>query len=220
MRLLLVEDDELASVTVLEEMWQAGYSVDWARNEREFESSVQCDNYDLILLSLGTPNAQGLDLLLGYRQRGGSASVVTLMPRTSVEDRIAALDAGADDCLVKPFHIDEMAARVRALLRRQGGKLNLVYTFEDLTLNPVRHEVTLGNEPLLLPPKEFRLLHTLIEAPGHVFSRLALEYKLYGARDKVGSNTIESHISNLRRKIGSERLITVRGKGYKLARRH
>lgn len=219
MRLLLAEDDVTIGEAVLETMRRAGYTIGWARDGREAESSLIRNVYDLVLLDQELPKLCGLDVLIGYRRRGGSAPVMILTDRDSVEDRIAALDAGADDCLVKPFDLEEMAARVRAILRRHTEQSTPIRTHDDLTLNPVNHEATLGDEPLLLLPKEFRLLQILIEEPKRVFTRLELENKLYGRDRRIGSNAIEVHVSSLRRKVGAERLVTVRGVGYRLGRR-
>ncbi|MFM0547287.1 response regulator [Paraburkholderia strydomiana] len=218
MRMLLVEDDEMIGEPIMETMRRAGYAIDWARDGREAELSLDHDVYDLVLLDLGLPKADGVDVLNRYRRRGGSAPVLILTARDAVEDRIAGLDAGADDYLVKPFDLDELAARVRALLRRRTGQTSPLYTHGDLTLDPVSHEVTLLGEPLSLLPREFSLLQALIEEPRRVFTRSELEEKLYGWGEEVGSNTIEVHVSYLRRKLGAEHIVTVRGVGYRLKR--
>jgi two-component system response regulator QseB len=141
-----------------------------------------------------------------------------LTARDAVESRIAGLDAGADDYLVKPFDLDELAARVRALLRRRTGHAHPEYAHGDLTLNPAAHEATLKGERLSLVPREFSLLQALIEEPARVFTRSELEDKLYGWGEEVGSNTIEVHVHSLRRKIGADQIVTVRGVGYRLKR--
>lgn len=218
MRLLLVEDDEMIGEPVVDVMRRAGYAIDWAHDGREAELSLDHDVYDLVLLDLGLPKADGIEVLNGYRRRGGSAPVLILTARDEVENRIAGLDAGADDYLVKPFDVDELAARVRALLRRRTGQTNPLYEHGDLTLNPVSHEATLAGKPLSLLPREFSLLQALIEEPKRVFTRSELEEKLYGWGEEVGSNTIEVHVSNLRRKLGADQIVTVRGVGYRLKR--
>jgi two-component system response regulator QseB len=144
--------------------------------------------------------------------------VIILTARDAVENRVAGLDAGADDYLVKPFDLGELAARVRAMLRRRTGQTNPLYTHGDLTLNPVSHEASVRGERLSLLPREFSLLQALIEEPKRVFTRSELEEKLYGWGEEVGSNTIEVHVSNLRRKLGAEHIVTVRGVGYRLKR--
>jgi len=218
MRLLLVEDDEMIGEPVVDTMRGAGYAIDWAHDGREAELSLAHDVYDLVLLDLGLPKADGIDVLNRYRRRGGGAPVIILTARDAVENRIAGLDAGADDYLVKPFDLDELAARVRALLRRRTGQTNPVYAHGDLTLDPAAHEATLKGEMLALVPREFSLLQALIEEPTRVFTRSELEDKLYGWGEEVGSNTIEVHVHSLRRKIGAEQIVTVRGVGYRLKR--
>jgi two-component system, OmpR family, response regulator QseB len=219
MRLLLVEDDEMIAETVLESMRREGYAIDWAQDGRAAELSLGNGVYDLVLLDLGLPRKDGFDLLRGYRRQGGEAPVIILTARDAVNDRIRGLDAGADDYLIKPFDLDELAARARALLRRRTGQKQPVYTHGELTLDPAAHEVTKGGVPLALVPREFALLQALIEEPARVFTRAELEEKLYGWGEEVGSNTIEVHVHSLRRKIGAEQVVTVRGVGYRLKRR-
>jgi two-component system, OmpR family, response regulator QseB len=219
MRLLLVEDDEMIAETVLESMRREGYAIDWAQDGRAAELSLGNGVYDLVLLDLGLPRKDGFDLLKGYRRQGGEAPVIILTARDAVNDRIRGLDAGADDYLIKPFDLDELAARARALLRRRTGHKHPVYTHGELTLDPAAHEVTKGGVPLALVPREFALLQALIEEPARVFTRAELEDKLSGWGEEVGSNTIEVHVHSLRRKIGAEQVVTVRGVGYRLKRR-
>ena len=219
MRLLLVEDDGMIAETVLESMRREGYAIDWAQDGRAAELSLGNGVYDLVLLDLGLPRKDGFDLLRGYRRQGGEAPVIILTARDAVNDRIRGLDAGADDYLIKPFDLDELAARARALLRRRTGQKQPVYTHGELTLDPAAHEVTKGGVRLALVPREFALLQALIEEPARVFTRAELEDKLYGWGEEVGSNTIEVHVHSLRRKIGAEQVVTVRGVGYRLKRR-
>ena len=218
MRLLLVEDDDMIGEPVVSTMRHAGYAVDWAHDGREAELSLDHDVYDLVLLDLGLPRADGIEVLGRYRRRGGRAPVLILTARDAVESRIAGLDAGADDYLVKPFDLDELAARVRALLRRRAGRGNPVYTHGDLMLNPATREATLKGEMLSLGPREFSLLQTLIEEPTRLYTRSELEDKLYGWGDEISSNAIEVHVHGLRRKLGPEQIVTVRGVGYRLKR--
>ena len=218
MRLLLVEDDEMIGEPVVTTMRHAGYAVDLAHDGREAELSLDHDVYDLVLLDLGLPRADGIEVLGRYRRRGGRAPVLILTARDAVESRIAGLDAGADDYLVKPFDLDELAARVRALLRRRAGRGNPVYTHGDLMLNPATREATLKGEMLSLGPREFSLLQTLIEEPTRLYTRSELEDKLYGWGDEISSNAIEVHVHGLRRKLGPEQIVTVRGVGYRLKR--
>lgn len=218
MRLLLVEDDEMIAETVLESIRREGYAIDWARDGHEAGLALGNDVYDLVLLDLGLPKKSGLEVLSAYRAKGGEAPVLILTARDAVTDRIAGLDAGADDYMIKPFDLDELAARARALLRRRVGKKQPVYAHGTLALDPASHEVTKSGAAVALVPREFALLHILIEQPARVFTRSELEERLYGWGEEVGSNTIEVHISSLRRKIGAEQIVTVRGVGYRLKR--
>jgi len=218
MRLLLVEDDEMIAEPVLEAMRRAGYAIDWAHDGRSAELSLGNGVYDIVLLDLSLPKKDGTDVLKTYRNRGGNAPVIILTARDAVDDRIRGLDAGADDYLVKPFDLDELAARVRALLRRRTGQKQPVYQHGELTLDPASHEVTKNGQLLPLVPREFALLHALIEEPTRVLTKPELEEKLYGWGEEVGSNAIEVHVSSLRRKIGAEQIMTIRGVGYRLKR--
>ncbi|MFM0327603.1 response regulator [Caballeronia glebae] len=218
MRLLMVEDDEGIGEPVTDSLKRAGYAIDWAHDGREAELSLHHDVYDLVLLDLGLPKVDGVKVLTQYRHRGGRAPVIILTARDAIESRVIALDSGADDYLVKPFDLDELAARVRAQLRRRARQANPVFAHDDLTLNPATHQATLKGEPLDLIPREFSLLQALIEEPARVFTRRELEEKLYGWGDEVGSNTIEVHVHGLRRKVGADQVVTVRGVGYRLKR--
>ncbi len=218
MRLLLAEDDEMIAETVLDAMRCEGYAIDWARDGREAELSLDNGVYDLVLLDLGLPKKDGIAVLNGYRRLGGDAPVLILTARDAVSERIAGLDAGADDYLIKPFDLDELAARTRALLRRRTGKKQPVYAHGGLTLDPAAHEATKDGAAVSLVPREFALLRALIEEPARVFTKAELEERLYGWGEEVGSNTIEVHVHSLRRKIGAEQIVTVRGVGYRLKR--
>ncbi len=218
MHLLLVEDDEMIAETVLAALRRASYTVNWAQDGRAAELSLGNGVYDLVLLDLNLPKRDGLDVFETYRKNGGGAPVMILTARDAVDDRIRGLDAGADDYLMKPFDLDELAARVCALLRRRTGHKYPVYSHGELTLDPAAHEATKAGVSLNLVPREFALLQALIEEPSRVFWRSELEEKLYGWGEEVGSNAIEVHVHSLRRKIGAEEIVTVRGVGYRLKR--
>ncbi|TCG05253.1 DNA-binding response regulator [Paraburkholderia steynii] len=194
----------------------AGYAVDWAQDVRDAELSLVHDVCDLVLLDLGLPKADGIDVLARYRPQGGRAPVLILTARDTIEKRIAGLDAGADDYVVKPFDLDELAARLRALLRRRAGRSCPAYSHGALVLDPASRNVTLNGELLSLGPREFCLLRALIEEPMRLNTRSELEDKLYGWGEEISSNAIEVHVHGLRRKLGAEQIVTVRGGGYRL----
>ncbi|CAG9267952.1 winged helix-turn-helix domain-containing protein [Paraburkholderia unamae] len=216
-RLLLVEHDGMLAAPVVETMRCAGHMINWARDRREAESSL-CDGttYDLIMLGLGLPGDEGLDLLNHYRRLGGRAPVIILTALDAVESRIGALNAGVDDYLIKPFDLDELTARISVLMRRRTGQAAGVYAHDGLLLNHVSHEATLHGAALDLLPREFTLLGPLIEEPERVFTHHDLLRKVYGLDDEIDSNAIEVHVHRLRQKIGAQRIVTVRGVGYRL----
>lgn len=217
MRLLLIEDDAMIGENIQDALRGAGYTVDWAQDGRAGELALGNDVYDLLLLDLGLPKKDGIRVMESYRAGGGTIPVLILTARDTVADRIGGLDAGADDYLVKPFDLNELTARVRALLRRSAGISRTIYRHRQLLLNPVSHEVMLAEQVLNLAPREFALLQTLIAEPQRVFSRAELEEKLYGWGDEVESNTIEVHIHGLRKKIGAGEILNIRGVGYRMA---
>ncbi|MCL5965899.1 MAG: response regulator transcription factor [Deltaproteobacteria bacterium] len=218
MRLLLVEDDPMIGESVRHGLRQDGFAVDWARDGKDAELALDTEPYDLLLLDLGLPGKSGLDLLKGLRRRGNGIPVLILTARDAVADRVRGLDAGADDYLVKPFDLEEMAARIRALLRRRAGRAQPLIVYGALTLDPVTHEAACRGNPLLLSAREFALLQALLEKPGAVLSRARLEERLYGWDEEVESNAVEVHIHNLRKKLGAEIIRTVRGVGYMVAK--
>jgi two-component system response regulator QseB len=214
MRLLLVEDDEMIAAAMQDGLRQSGYTVDWARDGREAELALAGAPYDLLLLDLGLPRKSGLEVLRSVRARNDAVPVLIVTARDAVSDRVEGLDAGADDYLVKPFDLDELGARVRALLRRRAGRAEPLLRQGGLTLNPATHEALLDGKPLALSGREFALLSALLERPGAVLSRSQLEEKLYGWGEEIESNTIEVYIHSLRRKLGTSFIRTVRGVGY------
>ena len=214
MRLLLVEDDSMIGESVREGLRREGFTVDWARDGRAAELALKTEPYALALLDLGLPGKSGLALLKELRARGGDLPVLILTARDAVADRVLGLDTGADDYLVKPFDLDELAARIRALLRRRGGRAQPGIAHGGLTLNPATHEAEYLGKGLALSAREFALLEALLEMPGAVLSRVQLEERVYGWGEEVESNAIEVHVHNLRKKLGANFIRTVRGVGY------
>ena len=195
---------------------QDGHTVDWVRDGAAAELAVANGVHEMILLDLGLPRKSGLDLLASLRRKGVALPVLVITARDSVADRVKGLDAGADDYLVKPFDLDELSARIRALMRRHGGRASPVIEHGALTLNPATHEVTLAGLPVSLSGREFALLHALVEQPGVPLSRAQLEDRIYGWNEEIESNAIEVYIHSLRRKLGAEWIKNVRGVGYRV----
>ena len=214
MRLLLVEDDPMIGASVQRGLKQEGYSVDWVRDGAAAELAAANGVYELILLDLGLPRKSGLELLAELRRKNVATPVLVITARDSVADRVKGLDAGADDYLVKPFDLDELSARVRALMRRQGGRATPVIEIGPLSLDPATHAVTLAGQPISLSRREFSLLHALMKQPGVPLSRAQIEESLYGWSEEIESNAVEVYIHSLRRKLGQDRIRNVRGVGY------
>jgi DNA-binding response OmpR family regulator len=217
MRLLLVEDDAMIGESLHEALVSENYAVDWVRDGRSAELALDNGVYDLLLLDLGLPKKQGLQVLSEYRQRGGMLPVLIITARDATADRVSGLDAGADDYLVKPFDLDELFARVRALLRRQAGRAQPVIAYGGVTLNPASREVFLNGNVLNLSAREFALLQALLDPPERVLSLAELEEKLYGWDQEIGSNAVEVYIHHLRKKLGTDFIRNVRGVGYKVS---
>jgi len=214
MRLLLVEDDTMIGQSVQQGLRQEGFTVDWVQDGRAAELALEDHAYDSLVLDLRLPKKDGLDVLKGLRQRGNRIPVLVITARDAIADRVKGLDAGADDYLVKPFDLDELAARVRALLRRHSGRAEPLVRIGELTLDPATREVTFHGEPLRLSARELALLEALVHRPGIVLSREQLEQKLYGWGEEIGSNTVEVYIHALRKKLGHDFIKNVRGVGY------
>jgi two-component system response regulator QseB len=214
MRLLLVEDDSMIGESVRKGLQQDGFAVDWVQDGRAAEIALETNLYDTLLLDLGLPRKAGLEVLAALRRRGNSIPVLILTARDAVADRVKGLDAGADDYLVKPFDLEELAARIRALLRRKSGRADPVVQVGNLVLNPATHEASLEGKPIVLSAREFALIQALAERPGAVLSRAQLEEKLYGWGHEVESNTVEVYVHSLRRKLGADFIRNVRGVGY------
>lgn len=214
MRLLLVEDDAMIGGSVQDGLRQDGFAVDWVRDGEAAELALANEPYDLLLLDLGLPGRSGLDVLSALRKRGDAMPVLILTARDAVADRVKGLDSGADDYLVKPFDLDELAARVRALIRRKAGRAEPMIRHGDLMLNPATHQATLHGAELTLTAREFALLEALLERPGAILSKAQLEERLYGWGEEVESNTVEVYVHALRKKLGAEFIRNVRGVGY------
>ncbi len=197
---------------------QAGFSVDWVRDGKDAEVALKIGGYVLLLLDLGLPRQDGLTLLKKMRQRNDDLPVLIVSARDAIADRIAGLNLGADDYMSKPFDLDELIARIRALTRRQSGRIRSELELGELSLDPVKREAQLAGVPLTLSQREFMLLEALLEHPGAVLSREQLESRVYSWQDEVMSNAIEVHLHNLRRKLGAAWIRNVRGVGYKLVK--
>ena len=219
MRVLLVEDDAMIGDSVRQALRQEGFTVDWVRDgdaglaaATSSQDGEAC--YDLVLLDLGLPRRSGLDVLRTLRTRGVPTPVLILTARDAVADRVAGLNAGADDYLVKPFDLQELAARMHALARRAAGRAEPLVTYGEIVLNPSTREVTQRGEPVRLSAREFALLSALMSRPGKVWSVPQLQERLYGWDDEVGSNTVEVYIHALRKKFGTALIRNIRGVGY------
>ena len=220
MRLLLVEDDVMIGETVLDLLRAEHFAVDWVKDGSMADTALRSQRYDLVLLDLGLPQRDGLEVLKDLRSCKDLTPVLVLTARDAVGDRITGLDAGADDYLLKPYDLDELLARIRALIRRSAGRADSVMEIHGLRLNPITHEITRrvegSAEPeiISLSAREWAVLEVLMARPGVVFSRAQLEEKLYSWKDEVSSNAVEVYIHGLRKKLGSTLIQTVRGLGY------
>lgn len=216
MRLLLVEDDGMIGKAMRQGLQAAGFTVDWVEDGRAASAALDTGLYDLAVLDLGLPGQDGMAVLRQLRARRQTVPVLIATARDAVADRIAGLNAGADDYVLKPFDLDELVARVRALLRRRsGGGLPLLQCGR-LSLDPVRREVLLAGHSVDLSAREFGLLEALMQQPGAVLSREKLENSMYGWNEEVASNAVEVHLHHLRRKLGAGTIRNVRGVGYKV----
>jgi DNA-binding response OmpR family regulator len=200
MRILLVEDDLQLGDGLMVGLRQAGFAVDWVRDGHAADLALSTETFDLVVLDLGLPRLSGMEVLKRARDRGRTAPVLILTARDATGDKVSGLDAGADDYLVKPIDLDELAARIRALTRRSAGRAAPLLTHGNLALDPAAHSVTLAGQP--------------VESAGRVLTRSQLEQSLYGWGDEPDSNALEVHIHHLRRKLGSELIRTLRGVGY------
>ena len=193
-----------------------GFTVDWVHDAAAAARVLHSEPFELVLLDLGLPGGDGLQLLKSLRARGEALPVLIITARDAVSDRVGGLDAGGDDYLIKPFDLDELAARVRALLRRKSGRATSGLEYLGVVLDPATHQVTRDGAEVALSPREFALLQLLLERPGAILSRAQIEERLYGWGEEVESNAVEVHIHGLRRKLGAQFILTVRGVGYRV----
>ncbi len=220
MRILLVEDDELLGDGIRTGLRHYGYTVDWVKDGRSAHRVLTTphEDFDVIVLDLGLPKMSGLDLLKSVRERHVAIPVVILTARESVEDRVKGLDAGADDYLTKPFDLDELCARMRALQRRSKARTNPVIAHGDIELDPASHTVSQAGKDVPISRREFALLQKLLENTGRVISREQLNQTLYGWGENIDSNALEVHIHNLRKRFGTQLIRTIRGVGYMISK--
>lgn len=214
MRVLLVEDDRLLGDGVKAGLTGAGFAVDWVRDGEAALAALGSESFAAVLLDLGLPRKDGVAVLAALRAAGNPVPVLVLTARDQVADKVRALDQGADDYVVKPFDLDELAARLRALVRRSQGRAEACLRHGELILDPAARTVSLKGEPVLLTSREFELLRMLLDGAGRVLTRRVLDEQLYAWGESVESNALEVHIHHLRRKLGSELIRTVRGVGY------
>jgi DNA-binding response OmpR family regulator len=214
MRLLLVEDDRMIGDSLRAALRLEGHAVDWVRDARAAAATLASERFDLVLLDLGLPQGDGLDVLRAFRAQRNDTPVIVLTARDGTGERVAGLDAGADDYLVKPFEFDELTARMRAVLRRHGGRSAPLMRCAGVTLDPATRQVTKDGQPVLLSAREFAVLEALMQRPGALLSRAQLEDRLYGWGEEIESNAVSVYIHQLRRKLGADFIGNMRGVGY------
>ncbi len=218
MRLLLVEDDLMIGESVLDLLRGEGYAVDWVKDGEMADTALETQTYDLVLLDLGLPRRDGLAVLHKLRSRKNRTPVLIATARDAVPQRVEGLDMGADDYIVKPYELDELLARIRALIRRAAGRAEPVYEHMDVSIDPVTREVMVSGQPVVLSAREWAVLELLMARPGMVLSRKQLEEKLFSWKDDVSSNAVEVYIYGLRKKLGTNLIQNVRGVGYMVPR--
>ncbi len=221
MRLLLVEDDTMIGETVLDLLRGEHFAVDWVRDGDSADTTLQSESYDLVLLDLGLPRRDGIDVLRRLRARKDPTPVLIVTARDALEQRVAGLDAGADDYVLKPYDLEELLARIRALIRRSQGQADSTREINGLRLNTITHEATRPGPDgqlasITLSAREWAVLEVLMARPGVIYSRAQIEDKLYGWKDEISSNAVEVFIHGLRRKLGNAVIETVRGLGYRM----
>jgi two-component system OmpR family response regulator len=217
-RVLLVEDDKMIGAAVEQALRDAAYAVDWVRNGRDGIEATELESYDAVLLDLGLPLADGHAVLRSIRTQSRKIPVIIVTARDAVDDRVAGLDLGADDYLIKPFEIKELLARMRAVLRREGSGATAVLGNGILQLDPTTREATCEDNKAVLTAREFALLQTLLLRPGVILSRGELEGHIYGWNEEVESNAIEYLIHAVRKKLGATAIRNVRGVGWMVDR--
>ena len=218
MRILLVEDDRMIAAAVSVALKDAAYSVDWVEDGAAASSVLENGKHQAVLLDLGLPKRDGVEVLRRLRQAGNTVPVIVITARDAMDDRIKGLDFGADDYLVKPFDVNELLARLRAVIRRQGGQAAPVLTNGIVSLDPATHVAQRGNVAHPLSAREFALLHALLLRPGAILSRAELEERIYGWNEEVESNAVDFLIHGVRKKLGAEIIKNVRGAGWMVAR--
>ncbi|NVP57788.1 response regulator [Mycoplana rhizolycopersici] len=216
MRLLVLEDDEILLDGLKVGLQMCGFTVDAVTSVADADAAIEADRFDAIILDLMLPDGSGLDVLSRMRRSGDRTPVLLLTAKDEVADKIAGLDSGADDYLGKPFDLDEVAARLRAIVRRGHGRAAGLLEWNDISLDPARMSASRDGMTISLSRREFVILQALMETPGVILSRSNLEEKLYGWQEEIESNTVEVHIHKLRSKLGASFIETVRGAGYRL----
>ena len=214
MRILLVEDDELLGDAIRTGLTQEKYTVDWVMDGSSADLALKNEDFDLVVLDIGLPKLSGIEVLQKLRQANNTTPVLLLTAKFTVQDRVKGLDAGADDYLTKPFDMDELSARVRALIRRGSGRSTPMLSHGTITLDPISHQVNKDDQAVELSAREFAILRILLEYQGRVMSKSRLEQELYGWTSDVESNTVEVYIHHLRKKLGNDLIRTIRGVGY------
>jgi DNA-binding response OmpR family regulator len=214
MRLLLVEDDRMIGESLRNALRGSGYAVDWVRDGRAADTTLASERFDLVLLDLGLPQRDGIEVLRSLRARGDRTPVIVVTARDTLASRVRGLDEGADDYLVKPFELDELLARIRAVVRRHTGRAEPALSVGDVTLDPSTREVRRDGVPIALSAREYAVLEALMLRPGAILSRAQLEDRLYGWGEELESNAISVYVHQLRRKLGDGLIHTVRGVGY------
>lgn len=211
-RILLIEDDEMIGQSLQKAL--KNHVVNWVQDTFTAEHALNIETYDLILLDLSLPKRSGLEYLVQLREKGASIPVLIITARDSIQDRVNGLDCGADDYLLKPFAIEELDARIRALTRRKQERTHPIINYGGASLDPATHSLSYQGRTERLSVKAFNIMQILLENPGVIYSRSQLEEKIYGWNDEVESNAVEVHIYNIRRKFGAEIILNIRGVGY------